>query len=120
MHSHVKAYEKLVKRQATTSEVKRLETVKNSLGISDDDAIWAIFLGLEYYLSLYKGQQATFDKKGVDLMEQIHKSLNIASNQNDRKEKHHPHPIDRKNLVIILILSSAISSILTFFLTSFF
>ncbi|MDL4860774.1 hypothetical protein NPJ88_000355 [Halomonas elongata] len=60
---HIDAFQKLVKRQATPAEAARLEQVRETLGVSQDDAIWLIFLGLEYYLSLYSAQSNTIENR---------------------------------------------------------
>lgn len=60
---HIDAFEALAKRQATPSEAARLEKVRETLGVSQDDAIWLIFLGLEYYLSLYGAQSKTIEDR---------------------------------------------------------
>lgn len=59
----INAFEELVKRGATPSEVARLKKIKDSLGFDDNDAIWAIFLGLEYYLTLYSAQSDSLEKR---------------------------------------------------------
>lgn len=60
---HIDAFESLVKRQATPAEAARLDNVRETLGVSQDDAIWLIFLGLEYYLSLYGAQSNTIEDR---------------------------------------------------------
>lgn len=59
--NHIKAFEKLMNRQATPAEAKRLEEIRYELGLTEDDAVWLIFIGLEYYLSLYKAQSSTIE-----------------------------------------------------------
>ncbi|MBS8270855.1 hypothetical protein DYI26_19305 [Halomonas litopenaei] len=68
---HIDAFESLVKRQATPAEAARLEKVRETLGVSQDDAIWLIFIGLEYYLALYGAQSKTIEDR-------IEKSIKLA------------------------------------------
>lgn len=59
----VNAFEELVKRGATPAEVARLKKIKDKLGIDDKDAIWSVFLGLEYYLTLYSAQSDSLERR---------------------------------------------------------
>ena len=47
------AFEKLLGRQATDAERRRLYRVRDALGLRSNDAIWLILIALEHYSGLY-------------------------------------------------------------------
>jgi len=75
----IKAFERLVKRAATDAEKVRLLETARTLKISDDDAVWVIFVALQYHLALYEqmperitqAQQELFDQQQAQLDRQF-------------------------------------------------
>ena len=49
------AFEKLVKRQATDADKKRLYEVKDALELSNNDALWLVLIALQSYDEMYRG-----------------------------------------------------------------
>jgi len=54
MESVEKAFERLLKRQPSEAEKVRLFELKDALGLAPDDALWLMFLGLQYHQSIYE------------------------------------------------------------------
>jgi hypothetical protein len=52
------AFQKLVGRAATDEEKRQLYRVKEALDIRDTDAVWLIFMALQYHVSLYRAMPA--------------------------------------------------------------
>lgn len=50
-----KMFVALTGKKPTPDQRDRLEQMRKELNIGDNDALWAIFAGHEYYLSLYQG-----------------------------------------------------------------
>jgi hypothetical protein len=48
------AFEHLLGRQATDAERLRLRQLREMLGIGSNDAVWLIFVALDYYVTLYQ------------------------------------------------------------------
>ncbi|UYM18591.1 hypothetical protein [Endozoicomonas euniceicola] len=49
-----KYFEKLTERKITDKERLLLYKIKDTLGLKNDDAVWSIFIALNYHLRLYE------------------------------------------------------------------
>ena len=51
---HESAFQQVVGRLPNGAERARFDAIRNALRLRDDDAVWTLFVALEYYLNLYE------------------------------------------------------------------
>lgn len=80
-------FSRLLGRVPTAEEKLRLLQIKESLQLADDDAVWVIFVGLQYHLTLYESIPQDIKNLKADLLQEIAKSaqeigrLNLSTQQ---------------------------------------
>lgn len=67
-------FSRLAGRVPTFKEHLRLLQIKESLQLADDDAVWAIFVGLQYHLTLYESIPQDIKKLKDELLREIEKT----------------------------------------------
>jgi len=65
------AFRILYGRAATDTEKLRLMSVKDAVGLPDDDAIWAVFLALQHHQALYEDIPAKISTAAREACESV-------------------------------------------------
>jgi hypothetical protein len=73
------AFERLVGKEATEEEVRRLYDVKEALGIDDNDALWVVLVALEHYDRLFRGYPARIAEEAERTLGEVKKRFAEAA-----------------------------------------
>ena len=68
MPDTLKRLERIMGRKFTLEEHKRLTRIRDSLQLRDDDAVWTLFLALEYQRTFYTKLPDRIESLTTDLL----------------------------------------------------
>ncbi len=64
-------YEKLLGRDLTNKEIERIQRIKNTIKIADNDALWDILIAIEFQRSFYENIPHEIEKKTQSIFEKL-------------------------------------------------
>ncbi|MBU2709327.1 hypothetical protein KCM76_25250 [Zooshikella marina] len=79
------AFEKLLLRQPSEKEIKRLYRIKDTLNLSDNDALWEILIALESYETLYRRIPTQISSHTSKVLNDINETVQLVAEAETKK-----------------------------------
>ena len=93
---HESAFQQVVGRLPNGAERARFDAIRNALRLRDDDAVWTLFVALEYYLNLYERFPAMIRGAARELLIECKtRATRISPRRNSRSNSGRTSPPSR-------------------------
>lgn len=79
------AFERLLDRKPSETEIKRLYRIKEALNLSDNDALWEILIAFESYDTLYRRYPALISSHTSKVLKDINESMRLIAEAETKK-----------------------------------
>ena len=122
MPESLERLEQIMGRKVTPEEHRRLSRIKDSLQLRDDDAVWTLFLALEYHRTFYSKLPDRIEALTTDLLRQVRQTADkeaersqerlidsVIEQVESRTAKVHIHRLMPIYLLIVICLTFLVS-----------